>query len=282
MIELKKITIGYKTAVVNHITTCLSHGRVYGLLGKNGSGKSTLLKTLASLVVPLSGSVQYGESNNRIEANELYLSDMFFIPERFDFPSMTISNFIRAYSPLYPNFSIEKFQEYLDILDFSKSTRFDKLSLGESKKFMIAFGLASSTRYLFMDEPTNGLDINSKLAFRRLILSLDSSEKIIIISSHQLSDIEKLLSDVIIIHDGEIVVDCSLDTIAANFMFDSINNTKDSYIYKRGLEVIALNSESEDSEVNLELLYDAVENCAEFRKIIIELKTNLYHANTTT
>ena len=151
-------------------------------------------------------------------------------------------------------------------MNFTFGTRLDKLSLGNRKKFMIAFALASNPRLLLMDEPTNGLDIESKQALRKILAGLDLSEKLIIISSHQVADIEDIISDVIILREKSVILNSTLESIGENLLFGTTASVVDP-LYKDGLKAIG-KSEGDYSDVDLELLYVAMQSSDSVRKYL--------------
>lgn len=270
MIKMKNLNVGYSkdSPVLHDVNATLRAGSIYGLLGKNGSGKTTLLKTLSGVLFPKDGSVDvFGRSPAKRSSSTLM--DMFYMPDEINMPALSTKAFVSSYTPFYPEFSCENFYSYLKTLDFDINVRLDKLSMGNRKKFLIAYALASGARFILMDEPTNGLDINSKKAFKRLLLSIDNTELIIVISTHLLHDIDELLSDVLILHDRQMLVNSSIDSIGQTFLFTSINLC-DNPIFVDGLRAICLNEGNEDTDVDIELFYNALYEKEEFREVICE------------
>ena len=178
MIKFHDLDAGYvrRRPVLRGVDGSLRAGNVYGLLGANGSGKTTLLKTLAGGLFPLRGEV---EASGRVPSlrSRDFLADTVYMPDEVTFPSMSARAFERVYSRFRPRFSHDDFREYLRTLDFDGDTRLDRLSTGNRKKVFIAYALAGNPSLVLMDEPTNGLDIESKKAFRRLLAGFDRSEE---------------------------------------------------------------------------------------------------------
>ena len=156
--------------------------------------------------------------------------------------------------------------DYLERMNFTFGTQLNRLSLGNRKKFIIAFALACNTPLLLMDEPTNGLDIESKKQLRRILASLDMSNRTIIISTHQIADLEQMLSHILIIKAGELIVNTSLDSVAQRLAFGAANEFT-TPLYVDGLKAIGKN-EGDYSNIDLEMLYLAVLESAEVRAII--------------
>ncbi len=271
MINISNLNAGYskKNPVLHGVSCTLSRGSVYGLLGENGSGKTTLIKTLAGIISPKAGKVEvFGTPPiNRTLAT---LSEVFYIPDEIEMPSLSVENFVNCYSPFYSKFSREKFYANLSTLGFTPNKRLDKLSMGNRKKVLVSFALASGVSFILMDEPTNGLDINSKKAFKRLLLSVDSSELIVVLSSHLLDDISELLSDILILRDSELLVNSSLENIASKFVFKSVNEC-DKPAFIDGFRTIGINEHDDDTDVDIELFYSAVYENEKFRSLASEL-----------
>ena len=128
-------------------------------------------------------------------------------------PSLTINSYKKLFAPFYPLFNEEQFYSYLDLLDVNDKGKLNTLSFGQQKKFIIAFALACNTRILLLDEPTNGLDIPSKIKFRKLIASVFTGDKMIFISTHQIRDLDNLIDNVIIVDNGELLLQASVAEI---------------------------------------------------------------------
>ena len=173
MIQIKNLSFGYnrKKLLYKNLTLTLEAGSIYGLLGKNGAGKSTLLKNLIGLLFPTGGSISVNgfAPKKRLPS---FLETIYLIPEEVYVPSLTIHQYKNLFSPFYPGFDEKKFFNYLEQLDVKEHGKLNTLSFGQQKKFIIAFAFACNTKVLLLDEPTNGLDIPSKIRFRKLISSV--------------------------------------------------------------------------------------------------------------
>ena len=205
MIEIKNLSFGYrKEKLFSGLDLQLKPGNIHGLLGKNGVGKTTLLKLIAGLRYPQDGECLVW---NYVPRRRLpgMLEDLYFIPEEFFVPTLTIKSYEKIYAPLYPRFDGVALAEYEKEFDLDVDKKLTEFSYGQKKKFLLAFGLASNCRLFLLDEPTNGLDIPSKSQFRRVLASALADDRIIIISTHQVRDMENLIDDIIILEDGKIV-----------------------------------------------------------------------------
>ena len=265
MIEIQNLSFGYnkKKLLYTNLTLQLNTGSIYGLLGKNGAGKSTLLKNLMGLLFPKEGSILVNgfEPKKRWPS---FLETIYFIPEEVYVPALTIDGYKNLFSPFYPAFNEEQFYSYLEQLDVKDKGKLNTLSFGQQKKFIIAFALACNTKVLLLDEPTNGLDIPSKIKFRKLIASIFTDDKIIFISTHQIRDLDNLIDRVIIVDNGELLLNASIHDIGIKLCFKSVTEipltgkvlyAEDSL---KGHAVVIENTDQEDSKINLEHLFNAI------------------------
>jgi ABC-2 type transport system ATP-binding protein len=191
------------------------------------------------------------------------LSDIFFVPEEIYAPSLTAAQFVAHTAPFYPKFSPGEFYRFLLALDVDKSLVMDKQSYGQQKKIMIAFGLATNTNLLILDEPTNGLDIPSKTQFRKLIASAQTESRCILISTHQVRDLDSLIDSLLVLHEGEIIIDQSLDQIVEKLRFEKLPDTTGlEVLYEEvgmpGKNAILRNASGQLSKPDIELLFNAV------------------------
>jgi len=264
MIKVAKLTFGYskKALLFEHLDLDLEVGHIYGLLGKNGAGKSTLLKNIAGLAFPLAGNctVNGFNSANRLPA---FLQELFFIPEEIYMPSLTATQFIKSTAHFYPKFNESQFYKMLEEFDVQTNHVLSKLSFGQQKKVMISFGMATNTSLLIMDEPTNGLDIPSKIQFRKIIASALTEDRCIIISTHQVRDLDSLIDTLVVLHNKEIVLKKSLDDIGERVQFSNlVNAKKEDVLYTEensmGINTISKNSTNNYNKVDMELLFNAI------------------------
>jgi|SRR6185503_14366605 len=264
MIEIKALSFSYprKPLLFEDLNLKLDSGHIYGLLGKNGAGKSTLLKNMTGLAFPQKGTCRMNGMN--VSARPVaVLEDIYFIPEEVYVPALTPAQFVANTAIFYPKFSKSDFYHYLKVLDVDLDAVMDKLSFGQQKKAMIAFGLATNTGLLVMDEPTNGLDIPSKVQFRKLIASVLTDERCIIISTHQVRDLDSLIDTILVLNDREIVVNQTVDEIAEKVIFGTYNTTEGlPVLYQeesvRGVNAIVKNTSGKFGKIDLELFFNGV------------------------
>jgi len=277
MIEIRNLSFGYnkKKLLYKDLTLTLTPGSIYGLLGKNGAGKSTLLKNLIGLLFPTSGSITVNSFSPKKRLPS-FLETVYFIPEEVHVPSLTVHQYKDLFAPFYPLFDSEKFFNYLEQLDVKDQGKLNTLSFGQQKKFIIAFALACNTKVLLLDEPTNGLDIPSKIRFRKLLSSVFNEDRMIFISTHQIRDLDNLIDRVIIVDKGELLLHASLERIAEKLCFKTVTDLPESgnVLYSeeslKGFAIVAENKLSEDSKVNLEQLFNAVTENPQLAKAIFK------------
>ena len=266
MITFKNVDFSYakRAPLLTNLDLQVAPGHIHGLLGKNGEGKSTLLKLISGLIFPQKGEIKVMDFTPQKRKPEM-LRDIFFLPEELPVFSLKIADFQKAYAPFYPNFSAEQFDNYLKEFEISsKDLKLNKLSFGQKKKVFVAFGLAANTKILLMDEPTNGLDIPSKGQFRRMVASVTDETRCIIISTHQVRDLDSLIDSIIIMDGHEIVFNESIDAITEKLLFKVYDkDEKDaSVIYSeddlRGFYQVRENLNHEESKLDIELLFNSV------------------------
>lgn len=265
MLNVTNLTFSYgrrRRPVLTDFNLKIEHGGIYGLLGKNGAGKSTLLNLMSGLLTPDSGCVTLDGVNTRLRRPST-LQQMFLIPEEFDLPAIPLIKFVELNAGFYPNFSVEDLRRHLKTMDMDYDLNLGQLSMGQKKKAYMCFALACNTPVLLMDEPTNGLDIPSKSSFRRFIVSCCDDNRIILISTHQVRDIDKVLDHVIIMDNNHVILDNSVDEITRrlNFSVTDDETLAASALYSRkalgGYDIITeAAGDDEAGDINLETLFD--------------------------
>lgn len=264
MIEISNLSFRYgREKLFSNLNLSLATGGICGLLGKNGAGKTTLLKLMAGLRFPHEGTILVNgrASSKRTVA---FLQDLFFLPEVFDLPPVTPRQYENLFSPFYTGFQKELFREYLQVFEVPGDKKLNCISYGQKKKFLIAFGLATSSRLMLMDEPTNSLDITSKSSFRKAVASCLSEDRIFIIATHQVRDLESLIDPVVIIDDGRIIFNQSMETISsrlkATYQSEQPNPEESLFFEKRmgGYITVSENHDGTFSDIDLEMLFSGV------------------------
>ena len=266
MIHFEKVDFSYhpKVKLLSDLNLQFEPGHIHGLLGKNGEGKSTMLKLAAGLLFPQKGKVE-AMNFASCKRNAEMLRDIYFLPEELPHHALSIAQFEQVYTPFYPNFNAAQFNDCLKEFEISsKDWKMNKLSFGQKKKIIVAFGLATRTKILLMDEPTNGLDIPSKGQFRRMVASSLDENRCIVISTHQVRDLDSLIDHLVIMDNHEIALNESVEAIADRLLFclQDADRMDTPVIYSentlRGVYQVCENINREDSKLDIELLFNAV------------------------
>jgi ABC-2 type transport system ATP-binding protein len=192
-------------------------GRIYGLIGHNGAGKTTTLNAMLGLT-SYEGSVQVlGEDPYRHRArlmkNVAFISDVASLP-RF----LKVRELFRMLSDIHPNFSADKAQKFLEGTDVKTGALIGNLSKGMLAQLHLAVVMAIDARLLVLDEPTLGLDITYRKRFyRRLLEDYMTADRTLLITTHQVDEIEFMLSDIMFIRDGELILHAPMDEVGNRF-----------------------------------------------------------------
>ncbi len=267
MIDVKDLEFRYqgsKHQVFSHFDLQLEQGRIYGLLGKNGTGKSTLLYLIAGLLMPNSGSVSVDGIESKLRKPEL-LSQMFIVPEEYNMPDMSFDSLCALMRSFYPSFNDELLRQCLAEFEMPANPNLKELSMGQKKKVYMSIAIATGTRLLMMDEPTNGLDIPSKALFRRVIANYMSEDRTLIISTHQVHDIENLLDHVVIVDRSKVLLNSSIADISKRYAFRYLSqqDMDGRVLYSEpslqgNASIVERTGEDDETQVDLELLFNAV------------------------
>ncbi len=270
MVSVKNLSFSYgnRKKLFSGLNLELKSGNIYGLLGKNGVGKTTLLKIISGLLFPQSGECRVLGIKSK-DRSVSVLSDIYYIPEEFNTPPVTISQYEFLQSPFYTKFDHKMFSSLIDEFGLSRGDLLTSFSYGQKKKFLLAFGASTNSRLFILDEPTNGLDIPSKSQFRKLIASSISEERVFIISTHQVRDMENLIDPIIILDNGKIIFNQPMENISRHLEISirqDFGNKKEyndeNSIYSEripgGLCVLSENINNSDSRIDIEILFNAV------------------------
>lgn len=270
MLTIKNLSFSYsrKTQLIENFSMQLEKGSVCGLLGKNGAGKSTLIYLICGLLRPKSGSIDF-EGYVPFDRKTGFLEDIFLVPEEFSLPNVTLEDYVKVNAPFYPSFNLKQMEHYLDIFELTPDLHLGKLSMGQKKKAFISFAMACNTSLLILDEPTNGLDISAKRSFRKAIAECMTDEKSILISTHQVYDVDKVLDHVIITDRKGVLLNASMIEIAEKYKFNFTTDRERAAKALLSLEVPGgfnivepLTNPDEETEVNLESLFELVQKNA--------------------
>jgi ABC-2 type transport system ATP-binding protein len=267
MITIQHLTFRYKKqeALFTDLSFQQGNGSIVGLLGKNGAGKSTLLQLISGLLQPQKGELVIN-GFKPFDRLPDFLADIYMVSEEFSFPSITIGLYIKATAPLYPKFDYEKMSNILQEFELDPKKNLNGLSHGQRKKFLIAFALSTNCSLLILDEPTNGLDIPSKSLFRKILVSSVSEEQLVLISTHQVKDIETIIDTIVVLDQGKIVYNETVLDISQQWQFRTVASLVgiETPIYQEkclgGHRVILPADSIEETEIDIELLFNAIIN----------------------
>lgn len=227
MIDVKNLHFSYKRdCIYQGITLSWQPGNIAALLGPNGSGKTTLLRLLSGLLPTEAGSIMIGDEKP-FNRSVPFLQNIFMVPEEFDLPPVKAANLPMLYGSFYPAFNWDLFLQYLREFEVPPHAKMDRLSFGQRKKAWLSFAFACQTRLLLLDEPTNALDIASKAILRQLLSAHLNPERCILISTHQVRDLEYLFDWVTIIENGKIAWHGSTEAFTG---YDRAENMEDAYL----------------------------------------------------
>lgn len=263
-IEFQQVSFAYPGKILfKDLDLMLGSGNIYGLLGLNGAGKSTLLYLLSGLLHPTEGSVN-AFGFNPAERDPAYLRDIFVLPEELHLPRLTAVQYLKNQAGFYPRFSHRHFERCMSEFDLPDDKPLTELSHGQKKKFYLSFGLACQSSILIMDEPTNGLDVPSKGLFRRLVAEFATDDRIFIISTHQLRDVESLIDPLLILHNGRILLQASIEQLSTAINMEQVASLPagdTSILYTEptvGGHWVVRAEANPSSHIDLEVLFNAV------------------------
>ena len=260
MIEIENLAFRYGSVeVLKNINLKLENGRIYGLLGENGVGKTTLLTLLCGLKSCKEGSIDI-DGHNPYKREPSLLGNLYYLPDEVAHINMKAIEYAKYFGRFWSSFSLDTFREIMHLLETDPEQKMNKMSFGQLKKTYISFALACNCRYIFMDEPTNGLDIPSKSQFRKAVMKYTSDESTLLISTHQVRDLEDIIDPIIILDSHEVLLNAGIDEIAGKLYFDYSGAIRPDALYSEmtpaGSIQVCVNTENIESKVNVEALFN--------------------------
>ena len=274
MITIDNLSFSYGSVpVLEHISMTLQDGRIYGLLGENGVGKTTLLTLLSGLKKPRTGRIET-DGFLPYDRKPSFLQDQYYLPDEVAPVNYTAERFARVWGTFWPRFSQEKFLEILKEFEVEPGQKMNRMSAGQLKKTYISFALALGVKHLFLDEPTNGLDIPSKAQFRKAVTRYTREDSILVISTHQVRDLENIIDPIVILDRRDVLVNATLEEIASKLYFDYGTQLHPEALYSEqlpgGFIQVLVNTTDEESKVNIEALFNAVHKNKELVKNLLK------------
>lgn len=266
MLQLEDLRFGYpkKAPLFDGLDFSLRPGGIHGLLGKNGAGKTTLLKLALGLLFPQRGVATLFDHPAEHRVPEV-LAEVAFVPENFAVPPLSVAEYVHLYGAYYPRFDRALMEHYLQEFELEQGMKLQSVSYGQKKKLLLAFALATQTRLVILDEPTNGLDIPSKRVFRRVCAEAIDETRAFVISTHQVRDVQNLIDPIVILDNGRVLFDHSLEEIASSLSVSRRDSEPSGALYTQKEMGTYLTLEAGgggEEEVDLEFLFEAVMNSA--------------------
>ena len=262
--KITNIHFGYSAtqSIINGLSLSLTPGHIYGLLGQNGAGKTTFLKLLAGLCFPTLGDINILGDQPKDRHPKL-LQELFFIPEDFSLPNLTLQQYAKSYGYFYPRFDHALFNRALQSFGLNSKTALPSLSHGQKKMFITAFAISTRAKVLILDEPSNGLDISNKQVWQELLMKEISEEQLVIISTHQVHDIANIIDSVLVMKEGKMLLNSSINELEnklyCGFQREVSEVGSVFYSEKRagGYAILKENTCETHSSIDLELLFQA-------------------------
>lgn len=216
MIKLENVSKSYgNNIVLDKINLSLEDNKIYGLIGRNGVGKTTLMKILSDQILSYQGEIFIDESN--IKNDKTFKENLVIISDGFisDMQQASkLKSLTAIFKILAPKFNQKRYDELMDIFMLNEKTKYNKLSYGNQGLYRSIIGLCTGAKIIFLDEPANGLDeINRDKFYKKLIEYQAEDKSLIMLSSHILSDIERVVTDIIFLKDSKVVLNEAIETI---------------------------------------------------------------------
>lgn len=265
MLSIKSLSYHYKPNrnILWNINSDLKPGNIYGLLGLNGEGKTTFLKLIVGMLIPKDGTVEYNGHLSSKRASE-YLNDVYFLPDHSKLPDLGIEQFGKLYGAFYSKYDHQQFVDCLKEFNIPAENKLKALSLGQHRKVHLSFALACNSAVLLMDEPTNGLDIPSKAIFRKLLTKYINDDRIFLIATHQIRDVDTLFDHLLIMKNGSLVLDENIYQLSNQFKISKSPLDAENAVYVQddlaGPFYLVKNISGEEAKLDIEFLFNAFTN----------------------
>ncbi|MCT1524588.1 ATP-binding cassette domain-containing protein [Sphingobacterium hotanense] len=262
MLSIKSLSYSYKKRqrVLDGISTTFQPGHIYGLLGLNGEGKTTLLKLMVGLLLPIEGNVFFGTLKSA-DRSAAYYNEVFYLSDSSKLPDMNIEAFGKIYGAFYTRYDHQEYINHLKSFNIPMENGLRGLSLGQHRKVHLAFALACNTSVLLMDEPSNGLDIPSKGIFRKLLAKSMSTDKIFVIATHQIRDVDNLFDHLLILNEGKLLIDANLFDLSKEYSITRTPEPEDEIVYSQqefdGAVHLVKTTAPNEAKLDIEFLFNA-------------------------
>ncbi len=217
MIRVNEVTKKFGDfKALDRLTLHVKEGSVYGLVGPNGAGKTTIIKNLVGIYTPDSGEIEI-DSQKVFENTELKNEVIYIGDDLFFFPAYSIMDMAKFYSGMYTNWSWERFNSLKDVFKIETNRKVRRLSKGMQKQVAFWLGISTCPKVLILDEPVDGLDpVMRKNVWKIVLQDVAERNTTILVSSHNLRELEDVCDHVGIMHRGRVVLEKALDDVKGN------------------------------------------------------------------
>lgn len=273
MLTLDDVTFKYYkrgAPALTDVTLQLGPG-IHLLLGENGSGKTTMLHLLAGLLRTSEGIAAMDGVNLAQRVPEV-MRRSFFLSDNPECPYGTINQMARHHAPFYPRFSRAMLDENLKCFGLEPDMKIKRMSLGTRHKAFIAYALSLQTEVLLLDEPANGLDIESKKMLRKMLSRCLPGDATVLVSTHSVHDLERLYDGVVILHKGHVQLATSTGRLEQTFAFVNNSGPVEGAIFQErdmGMYRAICPAQGRETAISFALLYTAMSTPA--AEIIVNL-----------
>lgn len=216
LIVINELSYSYKRVkgeciyALEKLNLSLSPGKVVGILGPNGSGKSTLIKLLNGLLVPTAGEISIAGHKPGVKTKAI----ISYLPERTYLQAgRTVRQMLDYFTDFYPDFSIERAKNMLDSLGIEEGAPLKTLSKGTREKVQLILVMSRDARVYILDEPIAGVDPAARDYIIRTIIQNYNEDAVVLLATHLITDVEKILDEVIFIKDGKKVLQSTVEAI---------------------------------------------------------------------
>ncbi len=217
LVQAQEVCFSYgRHPLFKGVSFTLPAGSITGLLGKNGEGKTTLLKLLSGLLLAKGGELSVLGHSSRKRSVPL-LRELYYLPEEVQLPATSAVQYLDGAGQFYPNYDASLARQLLQDFDVPPTNNLRRLSMGQKKKVALVLALSLRVPLLLLDEPTNGLDIPSKSKFRQLLVQHISDEQTVLISTHQVRDLEQMIDRLVVLHQNQIICNETIAHLESTF-----------------------------------------------------------------
>ena len=213
VLTVKDLCKSYAAFRLDHVSFTLKEGSIMGFIGRNGAGKTTTLKSLLNLVHPDQGTIEFFDMDFKKQEQEIKQLIGYAAGECNYYPKKKLETIVHYTKPLFERWDESAYRNYMQLFELDDQKKLCELSCGMRVKFSLVLALSHHARLLILDEPTSGLDPRTRFEFKEILSELQESGKTIVISSHVLSELSELCTDIGIIDQGRMVLEGNINDI---------------------------------------------------------------------